>query len=595
MNAVLQPLKFICCSLMIIVVCSSCKSEDHSTTSKPNIVIFLADDQGWGDLSFNGNTNVSTPNIDKIGTEGASFKNFYVQPVCSPTRAELLTGRYASRSGVYSTSAGGERINLDEITIAQIFKEAGYATGAFGKWHNGMQYPYHPNARGFDEFYGFCSGHWGNYFNPMLEHNGEIVKGEGFLADDITTKAIEFIEHHQSDPFLVYVPFNTPHSPMQVPDEFWNPFEHKTLELNAREDDYEDETFTKAALAMTENIDWNVGRMLQKLKELNLKDNTIVIYFTDNGPNGFRWNGEMKGKKGNTDEGGVRSPLLIKWPKHIVKGTNVEQISGAIDLLPTLTDLAGIEYKSTKELDGWSMKNALTTTTSFVEDRILFNHWKGNTSVRNQTYRLDANNDLFNIVEDRQQQVVLNAELPEVRTKLITAKQEFENTIVAELPEIDTRTFPLGHPDEKITQIPARDGKGHGNIIRSNKYPNCSFFTNWIDVNDQITWDVEVLESGSFEVELYYTCAIDDEGSEIELSFGENTITTTIDQPFDTPLTGMKNDRVVRIESYVKEFKPLHLGVINLDKGKGQLQLKALSKKGKNVADVRLLLFKRVH
>ena len=144
---------------------------------QPNVVVILTDDQGWGDLSLHGNTNLQTPNIDQLAEQGAQFDRFFVCPVCSPTRAEFLTGRYHPRSGVYSTSAGGERMNLDESTIADAFKAAGYKTAAFGKWHNGMQYPYHPNARGFDEYYGFCSGHWGHYFSPLLEHNGELVKG----------------------------------------------------------------------------------------------------------------------------------------------------------------------------------------------------------------------------------------------------------------------------------------------------------------------------------------------------------------------------------------------------------------------------------
>ncbi len=146
---------------------------------RPNVLIVLTDDQGWGDLSSSGNTNLSTPAIDSLAKDGAVFDRFYVCPVCSPTRAELLTGRYHVRGGVFSTSAGGERLDLDEKTIAETFKAAGYATGAFGKWHNGMQYPYHPRGRGFDEYYGFCSGHWGDYFDAPLEHNGRLVKGNG--------------------------------------------------------------------------------------------------------------------------------------------------------------------------------------------------------------------------------------------------------------------------------------------------------------------------------------------------------------------------------------------------------------------------------
>ncbi|HKL20287.1 MAG TPA: sulfatase-like hydrolase/transferase, partial [Tichowtungia sp.] len=163
--------------------------EERSGAAKPNIVVVLTDDQGWGDLSLHGNTQIATPNIDRLARAGAQFDRFYVSPVCSPTRAEFLTGRHHDRLGVYSTSEGGERLNADETTIADVFKAAGYQTAAFGKWHNGTQFPYHPNARGFDKFYGFCSGHWGSYFSPMLEHNGQIVQGSGFLPDDLTEHA----------------------------------------------------------------------------------------------------------------------------------------------------------------------------------------------------------------------------------------------------------------------------------------------------------------------------------------------------------------------------------------------------------------------
>src|SRR5262245_16624450 len=148
----------------------------------PNILVILTDDQGWGDLSVNGNTNLATPAIDSLAKDGALFEHFYVQPVCSPTRAEMLTGRYHLRGGVRNVTSGGERLNLDERTIAEIFKGAGYATGAFGKWHNGSQHPYHPNSSGFDEYYGFTSGHWGDYFDALLlDHNGRMVRGKGFL------------------------------------------------------------------------------------------------------------------------------------------------------------------------------------------------------------------------------------------------------------------------------------------------------------------------------------------------------------------------------------------------------------------------------
>src|SRR4051812_13328245 len=257
-------------SLMAILAAGPAPAAD-----RPNVVIILADDQGWGDLGVHGNTNLSTPNIDSLARDGALFDRFFVCPVCSPTRAEFLTGRYHPRGGVWGVSTGGERLNLGERTIAEVFKAAGYATGAFGKWHNGSQYPYHPNGRGFDEYYGFTSGHWGEYFDPPLDHNGAAVKGKGYFPDDLTGRAIGFLtaSAKAKKPFLCYLAFNTPHSPMQVPEPYWKRFEKATLKLFGEKK--EDVNHTRAALAMTENLDDNVGRLLTALREQKLERDTV--------------------------------------------------------------------------------------------------------------------------------------------------------------------------------------------------------------------------------------------------------------------------------------------------------------------------------
>lgn len=576
---------------IIIVSCGGPHQNHKKSSDPPNVIIILSDDQGWGDLSINGNTNLCTPNIDKLSANGTSFERFYVCAVCSPTRAEMLTGRYHPRGGVYSTSAGGERLDLDEKTIADVFKKAGYATAAFGKWHNGMQYPYHPNARGFDEFYGFCSGHWGNYFSPILEHNGKLVRGNGFVIDDFTEKAMGFIEDNQDKPFFVYLPFNTPHSPMQVPREWWEKFENIDLEKLHRDPEKENLQHTRAALAMCENIDWNVGRLINKITDLGLEKNTIIIYFSDNGPNGWRWNGNMKGRKGSTDEGGVRSPMFIQWTGVIEAGKNIKQIAGAIDLLPTLVDLTGIQGNTSKPLDGISLKPLLLESDNEWEERLIFSHWRKATSVRSQEYRLDNKNRLFDMVNDPGQKSDISQQKPDVLQKLINAKDEWEMEVLAEFPEKDTRSFPIGHQDYKFSQLPARDGIPSGNIQRSNRYPNCSFFTNWVSTDDRITWDVEVLTEGEFEVVLYYTCPEEDVGSVFELGFGSSTLTGKITEAHDPPLTGMENDRDKRIESYIKDFKPLNIGAIHLDKGKGTLSLKASDIPGSQVMDFRLMVF----
>jgi arylsulfatase A-like enzyme len=556
----------------------------------PNIVIILADDQDWGDLSVNGNSNLSTPRIDSLAKDGALLERFYACPVCSPTRAEFLTGRYHPRGGVHGVSTGGERLNLDEKTIGDTFKAAGYATGAFGKWHNGTQYPYHPNARGFDEYYGFCSGHWGSYFDPPLEHNGKLVQGKGFIIDDLTDHALKFIEENQHRPFFCYVPFNTPHSPMQVPERFYQKFANAELKLRARNPAQEDVAFTRAALAMCENIDWNVGRILDRLGELKLADHTIVLYFSDNGPNSWRWNGGMKGRKGSTDEGGVREPFLIRWPSHILAGARIPQIAGAIDLLPTLTDMAGIPITSTKPLDGISLKPLLLGAAKDWPDRMIFSHWNGKVSVRTQRYRLDDNNRLFDMEADPSQDHDISATEKAASTRLSTARAKWKADLLPGL-ENDNRPFTVGYRQFPLTQLPVRDGVPHGNVKRSASAPNCSYFKNWTSTNDSITWNVEVATAGRYEAVIYYTCLADDTGSAIELSLTGSRVQAKVSEANDPPLRGAENDRVPRQgESYVKDFKPLRLGTFELKQGRGLLTLRALSVPGKQVMDVRSIM-----
>ena len=552
--------------------------------ARPNVVIILADDQGWGDLSIHGNMNLQTPHIDALARQGALFERFFVCPVCAPTRAEFLTGRYHSRGGVHGVSTGAERLNLDEKTIAEAFRAGGYATGAFGKWHNGSQYPYHPNARGFDEYYGFTSGHWGQYFDPLLEHNGQLVQGKGYIIDDLTEHAMTFIEQHKERPFFCYVPFNSPHSPFQVPDRFYEKFKDVPIKMLARDPKQEELDTTRCVLAMCENIDWNVGRILEKLDSLQLADNTIVIYFSDNGPNSWRWNGEMKGRKGSTDEGGVRVPFMIRWPGHIKPGTTVRQIAGAIDLLPTLTGMAGIPRVGDKPLDGRDLRPLLLDSGENWSDRMIFTHHGGKVSVRTQQYRLDPKGELFDMQADPVQDHDVAAKAPAVAAKLAEAVDAWKKEA---LPGKDDRPYAVGYAEFPWTPLPARDGVPGGKVRRSANAPNCSYFTNWCTTGDKITWDIGVATSGNYEAVVYYTCPAADVGSTIELSFQDAKLQAKVAEGFDPPFAP-DMDRVKRRgESYVKEFKPLQLGTFRLEKGRGLLTLRALEVPGKQVMDVR--------
>lgn len=577
-------------SFKAAVAISLLLSCSHSAFSveRPNVVVILADDQGWGDLSLNGNTNLRTPNIDSLARDGVRFRSFFVQPVCSPTRAEFLTGRWHPRCGVRGVSTGGERLDLDERTLAESFQAAGYATGCFGKWHNGTQYPYHPNGRGFAEYYGFTSGHWGEYFDPPLDHNGRDVKGRGYITDDLTDRAIAFLTKNAAagQPSFCYLALNTPHSPMQVPDRYWQRFENANLPLTG--DRKEDLAHTRAALAMCENIDHNVGRLLAALREEKLERNTIVLYFSDNGPNGGRWNGGMKGRKASTDEGGVRSPLLVRWPAKIAAGGEIASMAAAVDLFPTLVELAGIERVGDKPLDGISLAPWLLGEAETSPSRILFQHWGGKVSARTQRFRLDATGNLFDLVSDPGQTTNVAADNAEEAKRLSQAVARWRQEVLAELPKSDDRPFTVGHANFPRTVLPARDGVAHGTVRRSAPAPNCSFFTNWAKPDDRMTWDVEIQTAGVYEAIVHYTCAASDVGSAIELTSGEAKWSGVIAEAHDPPLRGREHDRVSRgPESLVKDFRPLSLGRTKLPAGRATLTLQATKVIGEQVADVR--------
>jgi hypothetical protein len=335
---------------------------------------------------------------------------------------------------------------------------------------------------------------------------------------------------------------------------------------------------------------------LQKLDELDLADETIVIYFSDNGPNSWRWNGDMRGRKGSTDEGGVRAPCLIRWPGHIPAGKKISRIAGAIDLLPTLADLTGAPLAGTKPLDGRSLKPLLLAKPGEqVEwpERRIFSHWAGRVSVRTQRYRLDHKGRLYDMVADPGQRRDVSSAHPKTTAQLKEAVAQWRRELLPELKELKKkdRPFPVGYSEFPVTYLPARDGVPHGGVRRSARAPNCSFFTHWTSPADRMTWDIDAATAGKYEAVIYYTCAKENVGAEIELSFGDARVRARIDEAHDPPLVGAEQDRVPRRgESYVKDFKPLRLGVLTMEAGRGELTLRALKIPGEEAIDARYVV-----
>ena len=562
-----------CASLCILFLTSSCQRKGKpSEPRRPNVLLILTDDQGWGDLGVHGNSNIRTPNLDELSRSGVTLTQFFVQPVCSPTRAEILTGKYYPRLGVYSTSAGGERMDPEVPTLGTLFKSAGYRTGLFGKWHNGSQAPYHPNFRGFDEFYGFASGHWAHYFNPELERNGTLTRGQGYLPDDLTNNTLDFMRDKDDTPFFAMLCYNTPHSPMQVPDSYWQELQDRKLSLRHREPEREDTLFTKAALAMVENIDRNVGRLMSYLKSSGADRNTIVIFLSDNGPNSYRWNGGLKGRKGSTDEGGVKSPFIVHWPEVLPAGKSLSTLSGSIDLLPTLAGLAQIPLEF--DTDGRDLSASLQGNPKSQNPRLLYHRWNGKTSVRSQDFRLDSDGKLFDMRDDPSQLNDVSDSLPALRDSLLRAKTEWEGISRSGEPHTP-KAFTVGYPGAELTYLPARDGQSVGPVKRSNRYPNASYFGNWNTESGKVIWPVEIMSEGRYEATLYYACPEEARGLEIRLKSRADMITSRLEKAYISEVYGQEEDRIPRIESYAKDFYPQLLGSLHLMPGVDTLELEA--------------------
>jgi arylsulfatase A-like enzyme len=570
--------------------------QSHLST-RPNVLLIVSDDQGWGDLSSNGNKNLQTTNFDRIGIEGARFTNFYVCPVCSPTRCELMTGRYHGRCGVNGVTQGRERINLDEYLVSQAFKSAGYRTALIGKWHSGIQHPYHPNDRGFDEFFGFTSGHWGDYFNARLDQNGELRVATGYITDALTNHAIRWLDQ-SNEPFFLNLTYNAPHSPMQVPDEWWNKFSDMELQSKATDANREDANFTRAALAMVANLDWNVGRIFEALSRAGKLNNTIVIFMSDNGPNSDRYNDQLRGKKGSVDEGGVRSPLLIRYPKLIEQGKVVEQLCGAIDIGVTLADICDVPFPNNVEeshpIDGISLHAALMQSDFVNIPRSIFSTWNGSHSIRRDQYLLRSDGALFDVHLDRRQLTDLRKKEPEVASDMQRELNEFIEQLVRKQSS-DDRPYTAGMKLNTSDVLPAQEAELKGNVKYSSIHPNCSYLTNWTDRSDEIAWPIEALSDGLYEFQIEYACSEQSLLQRLSLSIDEDEVASfTFDKAYDPVPYGVEHDRVVRSESLMKSFQLKSIGTIKLSAGKHRIALHANETSGRSFGEIGGLIVKRV-
>ena len=401
---------------------SSQKQSDGALTdAKPNIILVMTDDQGYGDLACHGHPFLKTPNLDKLYSQSTRFTDFHASPTCAPTRSALMSGRAPFKNGVTHTILERERMALSSTTIAEVLKTAGYTTGIFGKWHLGDADAYQPDRRGFDEVFIHGAGGIGqnyagtqgavpgtDYFDPIIKHNNTFEQTKGYCTDVFFQQALSWIKQSKDKPFFAYMPTNAPHGPFKVADKYKALYQGKCSDRSA------------AFYGMIANIDENMGLLMEKLDEWDLANDTLLIFMTDNGSSAGTYNYSMKGKKGSVNEGGTRVPLFFRLPGKIKAGVDIDRLARHYDLFPTLAQFAGAKIPQSLSLDGRNLKPLIDNPKTDWSDRYTFFHrgrwskknapkrWgEGNTdpdkakykgfAVRSEKWRLVGKSELYHI------------------------------------------------------------------------------------------------------------------------------------------------------------------------------------------------------
>ena len=480
---------------------------------RPNVLLIVTDDQGYGDLGFHGNTQIKTPRLDRLARESTRFRSFYVSPVCSPTRASLMTSRYNYRTGVVDTFRGRSILRAEEVTLAEMLAAAGYRTGIFGKWHLGDNAPFRPIDQGFQEALVHRGGGIGqgsappggdSYFDPVLVKNGVETATKGYCSDIFADGVIRFIESDRSRPFFAYLAFNAPHYPLEVPAADLRAYEGLKADPTPGAPPTE---VTARVYAMVSNLDANIGRVLDRLDALNLTRETIVVFLTDNGPDQIRYNAGMTGLKGTVREGGIRVPCFVRWPGVVQPGREVEAVAAHIDLAPTLLAACGVARPVNVALDGVDLLPLLKGEASSIPERTIYLQWhRGDTpelgrgfAARSSRYKLlqaagverllspvDARFELYDMQADPLERVDLAATQPEVVARL---RQGYDAWFADVNQPRPPSRIDLGSTRENPSRLTRQDWRGNQ--------------TRWEGENLG-GWDVEVVREGVYDLTFLY-------------------------------------------------------------------------------------------
>lgn len=565
-------------------------------SERPNIVFVMTDDQGYWDTGATGNPHIDTPQMDRIAAEGMKLSRYYAAPVCAPTRAGVMTGRYYLRTGLYNTRFGGDSLGLQETTVAELLREAGYRTGLFGKWHLGKYPDYQPQRRGFEEFFGHYHGHIERYeFPDQLHRNGQPVEARGYVSDLFTDAAIDFVQSPTTDnrPFFCALMYNAPHSPFLLDtshfgqpegDELLDKYLKKGLPLREAR-----------IYGLIERVDQNLGRLLETLDQQGIADNTLVVFTSDNGGVSKFWKGGMNGQKSSPYEGGVRAPCFVRWPERIRPNSESHALTSHIDWLPTFCEAAGLKIPSGLSLDGRSLIPVLTQDQE-EHHSYVYHTWDRYTP--NPDFRWGISDERWKLIgifraeatpDPRKWRLYdLKDDPGETKNVLMQHReivQRLRKEFVRWFDDVtDGQTYqpvriPVGDDLQPETVISPSWSTWHGEHIRY-EFEGYDWDTieGWKTPGENAVWRLNVKQPGSYRVQISYGCRPQDAGGMLGLSVGAKQLTYKV----EATATG-------------NQFQTDSVGVIELPAGETELVAEVLSAPGDELMRLRHIKLTRLN
>ncbi len=582
---------------ILVLLLSLCQGGTLRAAARPNILFVMTDDQGYWDTGATGNPHIDTPNMDRLAAEGMQLRRYYAAPVCAPTRAGVMTGRYYLRTGLYNTRFGGDSLGKEEITVAECLRSVGYRTGLFGKWHLGKYPGYQPQERGFNEFFGHYHGHIERYqFPDQVYHNGRPAEARGYVSDLFTDAAIDFIQQSAQEgrePFFCALMFNAPHSPWLLDTS--HVAQSKGDDLLAKYLARGLPIREARIYALIERVDQNLGRLLSRLATFGIADNTLVVFTSDNGGVSSFWNGGMRGRKASPYEGGVRAPCFVRWPKMIPTGQTVDAQTSHVDWLPTFCELAGAQVPADRTIDGKSLVSILTTGAADEHHPYVYHTWDRyfpnsdrRWSISDTRWKLvglfaanqqpdPAKWQLFDWRADPGEPRNVLDDQPEIAGHLRAEFARWFEDVTAGVDYSPIR-IPVGSSTGGAVHISPSWSVWEGDHIKY-RFDGYDWDTieGWRTAGERATWKLDVRQAGAYRVGLSYGCRPTDAGGVLSLRVGD---------------AGLEHR--VRPTATADQFEQFDAGVLHLPAGDVELVAEVASTTGLELMRLNEIVLERL-